>query len=730
MHDRHGSFYPSGRRHKLLIVDDEPINRAILSQNLKEDYEILTASNGQEALKFIEAEPDALSLILLDLQMPGIHGLDLIRILKDNPVTRNIPVIVLSVDQDAEVACLGVGAIDFISKPYPDRSIILARVNRIIELQEDRNLILHTERDSLTQLFNREYFYRYAHQMDELHPDMPMDAIVLDIQHFHVLNERYGKAYGDTVLCTIAHNLREHVADANSILCRMESDTFLIYRPHRDDYREMIDHALHGLPAEAENRVRLRMGVYAHPDKTLEVETRFARAKVAASSVRNNYLNNIALYDTRLHETEIYHEQLLEDFQHALECKEFQVYYQPKFSIQEEVPLLCGAEALVRWVHPRLGMVSPGDFIPLFEENGLIFKLDAYVWRETARQIREWQDTLGFSVPVSVNVSRVDMYDPGLPDLFQSLLKEFRLSPDALHLEITESAYTQNSSQIIETVSRLREIGFAIEMDDFGTGYSSLNMISTLPLDILKLDMMFIRDAFRNGKDTRLIEIIIDIANYLQVPVVAEGVETLEQMNTLRTLGCSTVQGYYFSKPLPAQQFTLYLEDHREKVTACAAEGYILPLPESPALLSRITGTFARCFKTIYHVDPESGAFARYSTAGGGNFLHLEQRGDNFFADPLRDMDSAIFPEDRERLSLLLQKETLLSKLSGCRHFFISFRQKDNDGIRIGSLQAALIPGDRMCLVMGIRYPGDLALPADELCEISLCSVSIPVPLS
>ena len=203
-------------------------------------------------------------------------------------------------------------------------------------------------------------------------------------------------------------------------------------------------------------------------------------------------------------------------------------------------------------------MISPGIFIPLFESNGLVRMLDNYVWREAAARIRYWKDTLGCSVPVSVNVSRIDMLDPDLPDILRSLVEEYRLDFSDLHLEITESAYTQDSKQIVEMVSGLRNLGFRIEMDDFGSGYSSLNMISTLPIDALKLDMVFIRTAFSANGNTRMIEITLDISRSLSVPMIAEGVETEDQMLTLKRMGCDIVQGYYFSKPVPPEAFEAF----------------------------------------------------------------------------------------------------------------------------------------------------------------------------
>ncbi len=293
-------------------------------------------------------------------------------------------------------------------------------------------------------------------------------------------------------------------------------------------------------------------------DRSVEMERRFDRAKVAMDSIKK-YSRSIALYDEELHQRETLNETLLEGFRTAIREKQFKVYYQPKFDVRQKEPVLSSAEALVRWKHPEMGMVSPGTFIPLFEENGLISELDEYVWREAAASIRSWKEKLGCSIPVSVNVSRVDLHDQNLPEKMRDIASENRLDRGELHLEVTESAYTDNGDQIIRVISQLREMGFHIEMDDFGSGYSSLNMITTLPIDTLKLDMQFVRTAFKERKDTRLLEAVIGLAKSLELPIIAEGVETAEQMFTLKTMGCDFVQGYYFSRPLPEDEFEAFI---------------------------------------------------------------------------------------------------------------------------------------------------------------------------
>ncbi len=570
-----GKFRPLDRKRQILIADDEQVNREIMGMILQEQYDLLFAGDGLQALEMIRSHKNTISLVLLDLLMPGMTGMEVLKTLKEDETTAGIPVIVITSEQSAEVESLKLGAVDFIPKPYPDVEVIRARVQRTIELAEDRQIIQSTERDSLTGLLNREFFYRYCKQYDQFHPDDAMDAILIDVNHFHTINERYGKAFGDEVLRSIAARLLEAVEESGAIAGRREADTFLVYCPHSEEHRTMLANLLEGVELEenAKNRVRLRMGVYPEADKNIDVERRFDRAKMASDTVRGSVTRTVGYYDATLHERELYAEQLIEDFPAAIREKQFLVYYQPKFDIRPDTPFLTGAEALVRWQHPELGMISPGVFIPLFEENGLIQQLDSYVWREAACQIRQWKENLGYTVPVSVNVSRVDLFDPALTESLVEITDSCGLNRSELHLEVTESAYTQNSGRIIEVVEQLRNLGFQIEMDDFGSGYSSLNMLSTLPIDILKLDMQFIRNAFSEGGKTHLLELIISIADYLAVPVIAEGVETEAQLDQLRTMGCTIVQGYFFSRPVPPSEFEAFILQRKERDKAVVENG-------------------------------------------------------------------------------------------------------------------------------------------------------------
>ena len=550
---------------KVLIVEDEPVNQMMLGAALQEEYEVLYASDGAEALEIVKADMDNLSLMLLDLQMPGMNGREVLRIMKEDPEYSKLPVIVLTADQTAEVDCLRLGAMDFIPKPYPSWEIVRARVHRCIELSENRIIIQSTERDSLTQLFNIDYFLRYVKMYDQHYHDMAMDAVVLDVNRFHIVNERYGKACGDSVLRRIGERIRQIARQIKGVGCRRGADTFLIYCPHREDYPALLDSISEALKDDekASNRIRLRLGIYAGVDKEIDIERRFDYAKIAADTVRGSYIEPIGYYDNEMRERELYRERLLEDFRPSLENNRFTVYFQPKYDIRPEVPVLVSAEALVRWDYPELGIITPDDFIPLLEDNGLILELDRFVWRETAGRIREWKDRLGVALPVSVNVSRVDMLTPNLKGIFREILNDYGLTADDMILEITESAYTGDSEHVLAVARELRGVGmgFRIAMDDFGTGYSSLGMLSNLPIDALKLDMSFVSSAFGEDRDTRMIELIIEIADYLKVPVVAEGVETEEQYRALRRMGCDLIQGYYFSVPVPPEEFERFLAE-------------------------------------------------------------------------------------------------------------------------------------------------------------------------
>ena len=551
----------SGLRRHSLIVDDELINREILGALLERDYEIHFAENGKQALELLLKREYIYSLILLDLLMPVMNGFELIEILKNDEVLKTIPVIVMTSEKDAEVKSIKLGAADFITKPYDMPEVILARCERIIELQEDKSLISAAEKDHLTGLYTKDFFTQYIKQIEKYNPDKTMDLVVINIEHFHLINELYGRKEGDNLLISIAEILSGLFNTSFGICCRTEGDYFYVYCENGINYDDTLLKILNNLSSKISSyHVHLRMGVYPDVDKTLMAENWIDRAKTACDRIRGDYSRHIAFYNNEFYEKSKYQEKLINDIDSAIANKDLIVYYQPKYSIQCDKPALRSAEALIRWKHPELGMISPGDFIPLFEGNGLIQKLDRYVWKEAACQVGKWKNKYGVSVPVSVNVSRMDIYYPKLRDDFMELLSSNGLETNELMLEITESAYADNADQLVNVIEKLRSDGFMIEMDDFGSGYSSLNMLTTIPIDALKMDMKFIRNMQKDEKSMKLVELVLDIAKFLQVPVIAEGVETEEQLNILKEKGCDIIQGYYFSKPVPPEEFAVFIE--------------------------------------------------------------------------------------------------------------------------------------------------------------------------
>ena len=277
---------------------------------------------------------------------------------------------------------------------------------------------------------------------------------------------------------------------------------------------------------------------------------------LALGKIKNHYGKYVAVYDDSMRLSLLREQRILDEMETALEKKQFQVYYQPKHDTRNGD--VSGAEALVRWIHPEFGFMSPGEFIPLFEKNGFITELDLYVWEEVCKTMAFWKKKGLPPISVSVNLSRADFGKYHLAQKIQDLADKYEIPHELLHLEVTESAYTDNAEQIIHVVDELREMGFKIEMDDFGAGYSSLNMLNELSIDVLKLDMRFVQTkSFTRNKS--ILRFIISLSKWMNLITVAEGAETKEQVDELRSLGCDYVQGYYYAKPMSEEKFEIYL---------------------------------------------------------------------------------------------------------------------------------------------------------------------------
>ncbi|WP_312496040.1 putative bifunctional diguanylate cyclase/phosphodiesterase, partial [Anaerosporobacter sp.] len=382
-----------------------------------------------------------------------------------------------------------------------------------------------------------------------------------NISRFKLVNELFGRTEGDRLLTFIGKSILDTIGE-NELCGHAGADNFFILIDS-DEYNEgSIKEIVNKLNSYSiPINIVMRFGVYMINDITMPIEKICDRAKLAMDTFEGNYDSFITYYDDSIREKLLREHMITNAMKRAVEEKQFVIYYQPKFDLNSECVI--GAEALVRWKHPEFGFLSPGEFIPIFEKNGFISELDYYVWDCVCQKIASWVETGHSLMPISVNVSRVDLYNPKLPQLLFDLVNKYKIPIQYLHLEITESAYTDNAKQMIDIVNEIRKIGFVIEMDDFGTGYSSLNMLSDLPIEILKLDMSFLRNNVGRSSGRSVIQFVINLAKWLGLFVVAEGVETQEQAIFLRNMGCDYAQGYYYSKPVDDSDFEkLLLETH------------------------------------------------------------------------------------------------------------------------------------------------------------------------
>ena len=550
-------------RKKILVVEDNALNRSLLCQILSADYDVEEAENGQEALGVLRQFGEGISLILLDIIMPVMDGYTFLSIMKADPSYSSIPVIVTTQNdaESDEVAALSHGATDFVAKPYKPQ-IILHRVAGIIRLRETAAMINMIQYDRLTGLYSKQYFYQQAGEVLLRNPDQQYDIICSDIENFKLINDVFGVKAGDRLLRGIGNAYAERLKGIG-ICGRLNSDQFACLLKHRDDYTDdmFIEASILTNGLLDIHNIVMKWGIYNVEDRSVSIEQICDRALLAARSIKGQYGKYFAIYDDTLRNQLLREQAITDSMESALSQNQFLVYLQPKYRIKDEV--LAGAEALVRWNHPVWGFLSPAEFIPLFEKNGFITRLDRFVWEKACAVLHDWDERGYYPMSVSVNVSRADIYNEDLADTLVKIIEKYDLDPSRLHLEITESAYTENPKQIIDTVTTLRELGFVIEMDDFGSGYSSLNMLNDMPIDILKLDMKFIRSEMAKPKSQGILQFIINLASWMNLSVVAEGVETKAQLLRLTEIGCDYVQGYYFAKPMPCQEFEGLLDEYR-----------------------------------------------------------------------------------------------------------------------------------------------------------------------
>lgn len=550
----------------MLIVDDSKTNRAILHSIFEKDYELTEASDGLEASTLLKQKN--FSVIILDLNMPNMDGFQLLDMLNADPKLKNIPVIINTQfgQEENELKALSKGASDFISKPY-NIEIVRHRVNNVIMTTELAQQMINTEAekrtleklhhlaetDSLTGVYSEQGFCHYA---DELRKSKDTEYTLLrfDVNHFKAINELFGAEKSLAILKLIADRLKVLVGN-DGICGRLGADIFTVCMPTDkldaekivNDLEQLISKTLPGFNAS------IYSAIYCMNDPETSVELMLDRAGLAIQQIKGNYLDRFTKYNGLVKDVMLKEQALTSDMEFALGNNEFCIHIQPIYDIH--TGKVVSAEALVRWNHSKCGLLPPDSFIPLFERNGMIAKLDHHVWGLACAFLKKLIDEGVEPVPISVNVSRVNLFLPSLGDDIVALLDKYGIGREYLKLEITESARTADQTRLVEAVGKLKELGFTIVMDDFGTGYSSLRVLKDMPIDVVKIDMNFVAELGSSNKASIIVKHMSTLAKALGMTVIAEGVETKEQLGYLKSVECDQLQGYYFSKPLTEDDF-------------------------------------------------------------------------------------------------------------------------------------------------------------------------------
>ncbi|MBQ9721615.1 MAG: EAL domain-containing protein [Oscillospiraceae bacterium] len=544
----------------VLVVEDNDMNREILCELLSDEYTVLEAENGNVGLQELDAHAGEVSIIMLDVYMPECDGFEFLSRKRQDPRFDTVPVIMMTASNavDDEIRCLELGASDFITKPY-NVEVMKNRMKSLIRLRESSTMLGRLETDALTGLYSKEFFYHTVEEVLLSNPGTAYDIVCSDVENFRALNDRFGTARCDSFLRAVAEDLPARIpgylfggrigADVFAFLLRhYEGDWKGILTPEGDETRY--------------SKFTVKYGIFAEVDHSLSAAAICDRATLALGKIKKKFGVRVAWFDDEMRKLQLREHQIEENMESALAERQFVVYYQPKHDLHTDTT--GGAEALVRWIHPELGFVSPGQFIPLFERNGFITNLDFYIWEEVCKELRHCLDSGLPAVPVSINASRMDFDVPDLAGEIAALADKYGLDHSLLHVELTESMYSDNPGKIEKTLADLHNNGFHIELDDFGSGYSSLTSLNTLTLDMMKVDMSLIRQASATG-DYSILRFCSLLADNLRLKTVVEGVETAEQVAALKVLGCDYIQGYYFSKPLPPKEFEEYLLAHTRK---------------------------------------------------------------------------------------------------------------------------------------------------------------------
>lgn len=419
----------------------------------------------------------------------------------------------------------------------------------------------HATRDALTGLWNREFFLEMVDRTLYDYPDREFVMVVSDIAQFKMFNDILGGRMGDDLILTIANALKS--SERNLwITSRVGGDRFAVLIPKEDFDGDRFVNTCHSVINERQYglSVHFYLGVYFIKDHLLKADDIYDRAFMALESIKGKMDRTIAYYDEAIREKKLHDTLNVDELERALAEKRFEIYLQPQINASNNT--IVGCEALVRWINPKRGLVPPNEFIPAFEANELIAKLDYYVWELACKLLKKWKEQGYAERSISVNISAKDFYLSDIEKSFVGLVEKYDISPKNLKLEITESAFVLNVKEQMALVRKLQKFGFIIEIDDFGSGYSSLNSLKDIYADVLKLDLKFFEKTDDTKRAEKIIESIISLAYKLKMPVIAEGVEEKEQLDMLSRNGCNLIQGFYYAKPMPVEEYEKFVSKY------------------------------------------------------------------------------------------------------------------------------------------------------------------------
>jgi len=573
----------------ILIIDDDEQIRRLLRELLQQQYECVDVGSAEEALAVLNSVN--FSLVISDIQMPGISGLDLVpRIVEQTPET---VVVMISGQQSIESAidAMRVGAFDYITKPL-DLRHVQAAVRRAQAqhklLSEKRQYENHLEElvaqrtaeiehlafyDRLTDLPNRTLFADRCAQAlaGAQRSHRPVGVLLVSLDRFKKVADTLGHAAGDTVLSEAAARLLSCVSEADTV-ARFEGEEFALLLTQIAGAGDLADVSLAVSEAFKEPfrlgdqvvYVTTSIGISLSPFNGEDSNTVLRNAGAALYRAKQQGGNDHQFYAADMNAQAVERLALENSLRRAVENNEFITHYQPVVDlVSSEV---VGLEALVRWQHPELGVLPPAKFIGVAEDTGLIMDIGECVMRTACTQTRLWQDEGLGRLRIAVNISARHFQQKNFLDRLRQVLGDTRLDPTCLELELTETSIMENAESAVRLLNEIRNLGVKIAIDDFGTGYSSLGYLKRLPIDTLKLDRSFVNGATTDPDDAALVMAIVTLAHNLRLRVVAEGIETAEQLAFLRLLRCDEGQGYLFSKPVTHDVFASSLRDAKRKL--------------------------------------------------------------------------------------------------------------------------------------------------------------------